>query len=42
MAMNSETLVRPRMLALPMADESSIVRRAKADRARVTAQRILA
>ena len=35
MAMNSETLVRPRTLALPMADESSMVRRAKADRARV-------
>jgi putative radical SAM enzyme (TIGR03279 family) len=35
MAMNVESSVRTRNLSLPMADENSVVRRAKADRARI-------
>ena len=33
--MNVESSVRPKTLSLPMADEKSVVRRAKADRARI-------
>jgi putative radical SAM enzyme (TIGR03279 family) len=35
MAMNVESSVRTKNLSLPMADENSVVRRAKADRARI-------